>query len=359
LIAKLKKYGLKGNALEFVLSYLQDRLTTTRINNKQSPFINIKTGVPQGSSLSALLFNIFMSDICGLDFKSLIIMYADDIVLITIGDTIQKVIDNITHDLSLLNQWLVANGMMLNTGKTKYMSFSPTNLSNNYDISNELIIHSQTCKRSSCDCSTVQQVTYFKYLGVIIDKNLRWKRQVATIIKRLIPFLAIAYKLRYFINNRLARLIFHGLIKPTYSYGIELWGSTFESTLNPLKNIVNKISSIFGLYPNKKDIFSLTSIDHLYIFKTCLILKKLQPPANSTIYNLRRTRLQVIRPNLELIKRQFIFSGYKTFSSIMHLLDINESKIKFKKKLKDLLSQNPSLSLKNILQINGCWKFHP
>ena len=62
LIAKLAAYGFDSHSLSFVFSYLNERKQRTKIHNSYSPCAHIACGVPQGSILGPLLFNINVCD---------------------------------------------------------------------------------------------------------------------------------------------------------------------------------------------------------------------------------------------------------------------------------------------------------
>ena len=62
LLAKLHVYGFSFSALRLILSYLTNRKQRTKVNSSYSSWEEILFGVPQGSILGFLLFNIFLCD---------------------------------------------------------------------------------------------------------------------------------------------------------------------------------------------------------------------------------------------------------------------------------------------------------
>ena len=78
LIAKLFAYGLDGNALKYIYTYLKNRKQCVRVNNVCSDFKDIISGVPQGSIVGPMLFNAFLDHFFFCIRKASVHNFADD-----------------------------------------------------------------------------------------------------------------------------------------------------------------------------------------------------------------------------------------------------------------------------------------
>ena len=158
LLAKLNAYGFCFNTIKFVQSYLPERFQSVNINNNFSKWCKILLGVPQGSILGPLLFNIFINDIFYFIQDAYICNFADDNSLYSIEDNLKEVKTILKKNFELLQGWFYENHMVLNPGKCHYLII-------NKDITNESIDLDEKILHAEAEQTP---------LGIIIDKDLNF-----------------------------------------------------------------------------------------------------------------------------------------------------------------------------------------
>ena len=132
LLARLNAYGFSFNVIKFIYSYLSERFQKVYINSNFSELCKILRGVPPGSILGSLLFNIFVNDIFYFIQDAYICNFADDNSLYPIENNFKEVKTMLKKKFKLFQGWFYENHMVLNLGKCHY-------LITNKDIANESI----------------------------------------------------------------------------------------------------------------------------------------------------------------------------------------------------------------------------
>ena len=121
LIAKLCAYAIDSVGLLLISDYLSHCKQRTKVGSSYSFWHDITRGVPQGSLLGPLLFNIFINDLFLFIRKFGVCNFADDNTLYSVGKNIDNVISDLKTDLVGVMEWLKINSLKANPGKFQFM----------------------------------------------------------------------------------------------------------------------------------------------------------------------------------------------------------------------------------------------
>ena len=174
LMNKLKLNGFNDDALELIFSFLSHRCQKVVINNTVSDIIDTYQGVPQGTVLGPLLFNIYINDITKcISEESKIIQYADDCLIYSANPKPDIAFENLQICLENLEIYFRSNQLTLNASKTEFIRFTTPKMT----VSTIEVIVAD---------SHIKLKNEVKYLGIIIDNKLTFETQVQSVLEKMV-----------------------------------------------------------------------------------------------------------------------------------------------------------------------------
>ena len=232
LMHKLSYYGFKNKSYDLLNCYLTNRKQYVEINGTTSKLLNLKCGVPQGSILGPLLFIIYINDITNATTKFHPIIYADDTTLSATLNSFgneNEIAMNINNELKAISDWLKINKLSLNINKTKAMIFHSEQ--RNVPLPDLFI-----------EETVIEFVNEFNFLGLTIDKHLKWKKHTDQVSKKLSKTLGVMTKLKNFLPTNVLRTIYNSLIHSYINYGIVIWGWQANNIFKLQKRAIRTVS---------------------------------------------------------------------------------------------------------------------
>ena len=343
LLFKLQKYGVRGCALNLFRSYLENRAQFVNIKGKNSESLSINYGVPQGSILGPILFNLYINDLHHFLHEIELTHYADDTTTLSANVNVYMAYRKAQECLNCFQNWASANYLTINTCKTKYLLFSPHN--SECIVPPDLQLNDISLERQNA----------VRYLGLFIDDKLKYDSHVASLCSRLARAAGVAFAISNKLTMQAANSLYYSFTHSIISYLLLFWGSTFDSYLVRIQVIQNKI--VRNLFANKithnntTELFrklKILKVKDMYhwelgisIYKA-LYLNCYDPITESLTslnwthnYNTRKIhafRLPQVRTNAHA--RHLIFAGVQFWNSLPLQVRTAKSLASFKFKLK-------------------------
>ena len=350
LMLRLQSIGINGTALEWFKSYLQNRYFSIQIDSLTSTPRSIHHGVPQGSVLGPILFNIYMIPIFDIFNKYPNIgyhSYADDLQVYMILKDPTKDIPILNNCLEDIRTWLNSNSLSLNSSKTIALHISLSNKSTipNIYIGNDCIPYSRSARN----------------LGIILDTTLSFTHQISNIIKSVNFILYTIKIIRPSISTEIAKLLITSLILPKLDYCNSIINGIPDYLLHKLQLLQN--SAVRLIYNINK--FSRTHISpymkilhwlpikYRIIYKICMLthhathhsqpdyLHTLLTPYTSSRPIRLCLKYTLVIPDLRNVsikqKRAFSISAPIAWNRLPYNIRSIQSTMLFKNKLKTYL----------------------
>ncbi|XP_015598956.1 uncharacterized protein LOC107269530 [Cephus cinctus] len=317
-----EKKCLPGSSNELIKSYLENRKQRVKVNGTLSDLSNVTYGVPQGTILGPLLFILYLNDVFDISSKGHLIAYADDTTIIYSASTWKELKSLVSRDLVGTFGWFNDNYLTVNFDKTCFTPFGY--------YSNSLPEYTQlqvTLIRDNEErLAMINRKDNFKFLGIVLDGNPKWKEQLNNLTARLRRTLFLLRKIKYIVSQDNILSVYHALFHSILCYGIIGWGSAYNNELSAIQILQNKaLKVVFSKDTryNTKALYNesgIPSVNEIFIVSSvkvapkylCHIGREYQTVTRSiTVENLEA-------PNLltTTAQKSFIYIGCQVYNQL-------------------------------------------
>lgn len=222
LITKLERLGVSGSLLEWISSYLTGRSQCVKYGSSLSSSIRVTSGVPQGSHIGPLLFNLFVNDLASVIENSNFLMFADDLKVF-------KIIENpsdaalLQRDLDGLSRWCDANVLHLNLNKCYKITFARLNLpfSYPYKINNRVL----------------QETNHVKDLGINLNNKLSYNIHIYETISKSLKMLGFIQRSGSNFSVDTLKLLYCSLVRSILEYCSIIWCPSYDIHINNIEAV--------------------------------------------------------------------------------------------------------------------------
>ena len=220
---KLIAYGLSQDAVDLIDNYLSNRKQCVKIGEKCSSFLNIIKGVPQGSILDPLIFNIFINDIFYFIDKAKLFIYADDNTLSFSHSDFATLVEILIRESKVLIDCFFRNQMKANPDKFQALA-----------VGEKTFALKPKFKIGEAEVECEETV---KLLGVEIDSRLKFDVHISAMCRKASQQINVLKRIGKFLNFESRKAVYHAFIMSIFNFCPLIWHFCSKPNTEKLEKI--------------------------------------------------------------------------------------------------------------------------
>lgn len=234
LVSRLENHvGICGIALKWFTSYLADRSFAVKVGECMSTSAPLKCGVPQGSILAPLLFSLYLLPLGAIFRKHGVSfhLYADDTqIYLPLKKENGLDISPLLNCLADIKDWMALNFLKFNENKTEIMLFGSDG--------------KQGTTNSILGPLAEYSKPEVKNLGVLVDPELKFVKQINSVVKSCFFNLRLVAKMKPFLSFRDLEIVIHALVFSRLDYCNSLYIGVSQKELSRLQMVQNSAARL-------------------------------------------------------------------------------------------------------------------
>ena len=223
-MANLDAYGFNRDTVAYIYSYLKNKKQYVRINGTQSYLGDIISGVPQGSILGTILFNLFFNDLFYFILLATAHNFVDGNTLPCYSKTIQELIGSLESECEVALNWFNENKMIVNSGKFQAVIIDERK----QDHTNEIL------KIGFKEIKVASQV---KLLGEEIDNKLNFEQLINRICKSAANQKNARSRLKRFLGFQERKALVNSFVLSNVNCCTLVWMFASSKPLTKIENL--------------------------------------------------------------------------------------------------------------------------
>jgi len=221
-----------------------------QIDDKKSSTLIVTNGVPQGSILGPVLFNIYVHDMAA-KTNAKCVQYADDTSIYrhTRPTEIEHCAREVNTDINVIEEWSQDSNLIFNAKKTKLMLFATSQMARRHNFTFEIKLNNGML---------IERVPSFKLLGVTFNENLTWNDHVKKVTTKAYGTLKSLALIKRYLPYRLRRQLAETLVLSKLDYGNAVINNAPNYLFNQLQKAQNAAASfVRKSYSRRSDVIDM------------------------------------------------------------------------------------------------------